>query len=105
MTTTLHHELPPPDLEQRRIATTPSGREVWVPITSADRLACLREIGKIKPRYEEFMKRREAGVPWEVLEREAHCDAHVFREAMAAAWSIYETMLHDIAMQRAKLML
>lgn len=93
-----------PEATQRRLASTPSGRQVWIKITAADRAECLKEIGRVKPRYEYFMRKREDGVPYENLEREARCDPEVFREAMGAAWSIYETMLHDIASARAKLL-
>lgn len=97
-------DLPDPSALQRRLAVTPSGRQVWVPITADDRLAALKEIGRHKPRYEEFIKRRENGEPWERIARDARCDAETFADAINAAWAIYETILNDMAAARAKLM-
>ena len=90
---------------QKRLAATPDGRQVWVPITETDRLECLRQFVHYgKARWAYFIKKREAGVPYERLEAEARCEPEQFREGLAAAWSIYETMLNDIAKRRAVLL-
>jgi len=89
---------------QQRLAVTPSGRQVWIPITVDDRVACIDEIGKVRPRIAAFMKLREQGAEWEQLERQARCSPEQLREAISAAWSIYETMLCDLAARRAALL-
>lgn len=94
-------EAPDPALPQRRIATTPSGRQVWPEITSADRLTC---IDSFPGRWPEILKARESGVPFDKLAGTVHMSREEFSDALAAAYTILETMLHDVAQRRARLM-
>lgn len=108
--------LPDPHTEQKRLATTPSGRQAWITITAEDRRRALEELAKLgpkMPRYAEFIRRRENGEPWEHLERDARCEPdpatgrdrlEVFADAINEGWAIYETILNDMAALRAKLL-
>lgn len=92
---------PDPSLAQKRIATSPSGREVWVTITSADRLAV---IDSFPHRWPEVIKARERGERVEDIAKTVRLPFEQFVEELGAAYSILETILHDVAQRRARLM-
>ena len=105
-----------PRLTQRRIATTPSGRRVDVAITGDERLRLIRSL---PGRWPEVIMARERGETIEQIHRWAkvpcnpeygphackgHCDPECLRCYMASIYAWLETQLHDIAANRAKLM-
>lgn len=59
-----------PRLPQKRLAVTPSGRQVWVEITGDDRL---RIIKQLPGRWPEVVMARERGESLEQIHRWARC--------------------------------
>jgi hypothetical protein len=106
-------ELPDARNQQSRIATTPSGRQVFVPITSDDRLKVIR---RLKSRWPEVIMLREQGYTLEQIRDRLHirqeirdncrgdCEPPCFKDLVSACYAIIETDLHQIAADRAKLM-
>ncbi len=102
-----------PRQAQRRLATTPSGREVWVEISGDDRLAIIRALPS---RWPEVIMARERGESIEELARKLHvrqpinpdchgeCDPPCLKDLIADCYSHIETRLHEVAARRAKLM-
>lgn len=102
-----------PRLPQTRLATTPSGRQVWVDITGDDRL---RVIKNLPSRWPEVIMARERGESIEDIRQKLHirqpinpdcrgeCDPPCFKDLIADCYSIVETRLHDVAARRARLM-
>ena len=87
---------------QRRLAATPSGRQVWVEVSVGDREQI---INCLPGRWPLFVKERERGVPFETLwGRQRRLELHEFQEALAAAYTAVETALNDLAWRRARLM-
>ena len=122
-------EFADPRITQRRIATTPSGRRVDVPVTSEDRL---RLINQLPSRWPDVIKARERGESLEQIARWAkvpppcrpHCRSvdvkhddrpdlaervHEGPECLAflmsRCYAVLETKLHELAQIRAKLMI
>jgi hypothetical protein len=96
---------PDPSAVQKRLATSGSGRQVWVDITANDRLIVIKRIGELAGvRWADLLKRREGGESWERLEREVRCSPEAFREGMARVYTFYETELNDTAARRGKLL-
>jgi hypothetical protein len=106
-------EFSDPRLTQRRIATTPSGRRVDVPITGDDRL---RLINRLPSRWPTVIKARERGETIEQIHRwakapltpehecQGKCQPPCLRCMIASIYAYLETELHEIAQRRAKLM-
>lgn len=118
-----------PRKPQRRIATTPSGRTVWVEITSDDRL---RLIKQLPHRWPEVIMARERGEPLEHIARwakvpgpcnpcrlattkvvesdpfspaeQTHVGPACLAFYMGRIYAWLETELHAIAQNRARLM-
>jgi len=114
-----------PRRTQKRIAVSPSGRQVLIDITGDDRLRLIR---MLPGRWPEVVMARERGETLEQIHRWAkiplchpHCQFasrtvagdvsdryHVgeqcLRYYLAAIYSQLETDLHDLAARRAKLM-
>lgn len=102
-----------PRKPQKRIATTPSGRQVWVELTGDDRLKIIKELPS---RWPEVIMARERGEPIEEIRIKLHirqpinedchgrCDPPCFKDLISDCYSQIETRLHDIAQQRARLM-
>ncbi len=96
---------------QRRLATTPSGRQVWVPITGDDRL---RVIKGLPSRWPEVIMARERGESIEELRDKLHirqpinewchgeCDPPCFKDLIADCYAQIETELHALAAMRAR---
>lgn len=95
-----HYESPAPESPQYRFGTSQSGELVPIEISSNDRLEFIKTLPE---RWQYFMKKRESGVPYETLVKEARADPEVFREALASIYSMMETYLHDLAQRRAQL--
>jgi hypothetical protein len=102
-----------PARTQKRLAVSPTGRQVLVDITSADRLHL---IGQLPGRWPEVIKARERGATLEQIHRwatvpltpehECHgrCDPACLRCGIAACYAWLETALHDLAARRARLL-
>lgn len=105
-----------PRKPQRRLATTPSGRQVWVEITGDDRLSLIRQLPS---RWPEVLRARERGESLEQIHRwaraelppergpgacQGNCEPACLRCGLAAAYAWLETELHDLAARRARLM-
>lgn len=90
-------EAPDPRLPQKRIGVTRSGKEVWIDISGDDRLAA---INTFPGRWPEFLKMRERGEDFEAIANRAKLPREEFVTAMAQAYSILETKLHDLARAR-----
>jgi hypothetical protein len=102
-----------PRRTQKRIAATPSGRQVRVDITGDDRL---RLIKSLPGRWPEVIMARERGETLEQIHRWAHVPLSPARECrgecrppclrchVAGIYAWLETELHDLANRRAKLM-
>ena len=107
-------EFADPRLTQRRIATTPSGRRVDVPITGDERLALIKSLPS---RWPEVIMARERGETIDQIHRWArvpcnpetecrgHCDPPCLRCHMASIYAWLETELHALAAKRARLMI
>lgn len=99
---------------QKRYATTPSGRGVWVDITGDDRLRLIR---MLPSRWPEVVMARERGDTLEQIHRWAKaallaegecqgtCDPPCLRCGLAECYKWLETALHDLAASRARLMI
>lgn len=106
-------EPPDPRRPQQRLATTPSGRQVWVDISSDDRLSLIK---RLPSRWPEVIMARERGESIEELRDKLHinqpinehcsgrCDPPCFKDLIADCYSWIETQLHDMAARRARLM-
>lgn len=106
-------EFADPRLTQRRIATTPSGRRVDVPITGDERLALIKALPS---RWPQVVMARERGESLEQIHRWArvplnpetecrgHCNPPCLRDHLAGIYAWLETELHAIAQRRARLM-
>ena len=117
-----------PRKPQKRYATTPSGRGVWIDVTGDDRLKLIK---RLPSRWPEVVMARERGETLEQICRWAHvpppCQpecrysdtaastdslvrdrVHLaepcIREHLAGIYAWFETELHDLASRRAKLM-
>lgn len=102
-----------PRAPQTRMATTPSGRQVWVELSGDDRL---RVIKGLKSRWPEVIMARESGETLEQIRDKLHirfainehcqgtCDPPCFKDLVSACYAAIETELHDIAQKRARLM-
>lgn len=99
-----------PRITQKRIATTPSGRQVWVDITGDDRLAV---IDRLPSRWPEVIKARELGDSIEQIrdrlrikmwvndDCRGECDPPCFKDQISACYAWIETELHDLAKKKA----
>jgi hypothetical protein len=102
-----------PRRTQKRIAVSPSGRQVHVDITGDDRL---RLIKALPGRWPEVVMARERGDTLEQIHRWARvplnpadecrgrCRPPCLRCHVAAIYGWLETELHDLAARRARLM-
>lgn len=111
--TTILSDVADPRRTQGRIAVSPSGRQVTVPITGDDRL---RLIKSLPYRWPEVVMARERGETIEQIHRWAkvpcnpetecrgHCDPPCLRCHMAGIYAWMETELHAIAQRRARLL-
>lgn len=91
-----------PSRPQRRVAVTPSGRQVWIEITSEDRL---RVINQLPSRWPDVVKARERGETMEQIHRWARLSREDLAENLGAVYGIIESALHDLAASRARLMI
>jgi hypothetical protein len=112
MSTDLHD----PRTPQRRLAVSPSGAQVWVEVTSGDRLKIIAELPS---RWPEVIKARERGESLESIARWAKCpppceptcrlvdDTHdgpaCLSYLVAECYAHIETRLADLAATRARL--
>lgn len=99
---------------QSRLATTPSGRSVWVEISGDDRLSLVKQLPS---RWGEVLMARERGESLEQISRWARapllpegectgrCEPACLRCGMATCYAWLETALHDLAAARARLMI
>lgn len=102
-----------PSRTQRRVAVSPSGRRVYVEISSEDRLRLIRQLPS---RWADVIKAREQGETLEQIHRWARielppahecrgeCAFPCLRCGIATAYAWLETELHDLASRRAKLL-
>lgn len=102
-----------PRRTQKRIAVSPSGRQVLVDITGDDRL---RLIKSLPGRWPEVIMARERGETLEQIHRWARiplppeyeckgrCEEACLRCYMGEIYAWIETELHDLAARRARLM-
>jgi len=98
---------------QKRLATTPTGRQCFVDITGDDRL---RLIARLPGRWPEVIKARERGETLEQIHRWARvplnpinecrgeCHPPCLRCHVAAIYAWLETELNDLAQRRARLL-
>lgn len=103
-----------PRRTQKRLAVSPSGRQVMVDITGDDRLRLIRQL---PGRWPDVVMARERGESLEQIhrwatvpltpERECHgkCDPACLGCGIAACYAWIETELHDLAARRARMML
>lgn len=102
-----------PRRTQKRVAATPSGRQVLIDITGDDRL---RLIKSLPGRWPEVLMARERGESIEEIHRWARlplpppnecrgqCAEPCLRCSLAAAYTWLEGELHDLAARRARLL-
>ena len=103
-----------PRKPQKRLATTPAGLQIWIDITGDDRL---RVVKALPSRWPEVIMARESGDSIETIrdklriklpinERcEGNCDPECLKCLISACYSMIETALHDLAQQRARLLI
>jgi hypothetical protein len=102
-----------PSRTQKRVAVSPSGRQVLVDITSADRL---RLIKSLRGRWPDVIMARERGESLEQIHRWARielppehecrgrCEDACLRCYVSEIYAWIETELHDLAQRRALLL-
>ena len=102
-----------PRATQYRLAVSPSGRQVHVPISGDDRL---RLVKALPGRWSEVIMARERGETIEQIHRWARvpltpetecrgrCDPPCLRCHIAGIYALLETQLNEIARNRARLM-
>lgn len=102
-----------PRRTQKRLAVSPSGRQVMVDITGDDRL---RLIHQLPGRWSEVVMARERGDTLEQIHRWARvpltpelecrgrCDPACLRCGIASCYAWLETALHDLAARRARML-
>jgi hypothetical protein len=102
-----------PRRTQKRVAASPSGRQVLVDISGDDRLRLIREL---PGRWPEVVMARERGESLESIHRWARvdlpsaieckgvCDPPCLRCSIAACYAWLEGELHDLAGRRARLL-
>lgn len=102
-----------PRAPQKRLAVTPSGRQVWVDISGDDRL---RVVNGLPGRWSEVIRRRESGesideirdkmrIKLPIFEHcQGECDPPCLKDYIADCYSHIETALHDLAAKRARLL-
>lgn len=109
-----------PRAVQRRLAATPSGREVWVEISGDDRLRLIkalphrwpevvmaRERGEsFKAIHDRFASRLSCSHGWTTangtIEADGPCE---LADHLGGIYAWLETAVHDLARDRAKLMI
>lgn len=89
--------------DQIRLAPRPGGGLVQVIITTQDRKAVLRGMG-VSQGWKEAFAMREAGEPWERIERRFAIDPAVLRRGLAEMYARLESELHAMASRRARLL-
>lgn len=106
-------DLADPRRTQKRLAASPSGRQVMVDISGDDRLRLIRQL---PGRWSEVVMARERGETLEQIHRWARvaltpelecrgrCDPACLRCGIAACYAHLETQLHELAARRAKVM-
>lgn len=102
-----------PRRTQKRLAVSPSGRQVMVDITGDDRLRLIRQL---PGRWPEVMLARERGESLEGIHRWAavpltpeheckcECNPPCLRCHLAGIYAWLETELHALASRRARMM-